>query len=77
MDAFSVSICKGLGMRKIKITQALFIAGVFGIFQGLFPFLGYLFVKFVQTSEQIQSVIRINAPLIATVLLVIIGGKML
>ncbi len=42
MDAFSVSICKGLAMEKISWRNALIIGLWFGGFQALMPFLGYL-----------------------------------
>ena len=42
MDAFSVSVCKGLAMEKAPLKKAA-IAGVwFGSFQALMPLLGYL-----------------------------------
>ncbi len=42
MDAFAVSICKGLAMEKAPLKKAA-IAGVwFGSFQALMPLLGYL-----------------------------------
>ncbi len=42
MDAFSVSICKGLSVRRLEKRQ-MAIAGVwFGGFQGLMPLIGYV-----------------------------------
>ena len=41
MDAFAVSVCKGLGMRKMQYVQALVIGLFFGGFQALMPMLGY------------------------------------
>ena len=42
MDAFAVSVCKGLAMEKAPLKKAA-IAGVwFGSFQALMPLLGYL-----------------------------------
>ena len=41
MDAFAVSICKGLSVKKVKIKHML-LAGIwFGGFQALMPVLGY------------------------------------
>ena len=40
MDAFAVSICKGLGMTKVNRKQALTIGLYFGGFQALMPFIG-------------------------------------
>lgn len=42
MDAFAVSICKGLSMKKLDIKKALIIGLYFGGFQGGMPILGYL-----------------------------------
>ena len=41
MDAFAVSICKGLSQKKLYIKTMLIVGGWFGIFQGLMPLLGY------------------------------------
>lgn len=41
MDAFSVSVCKGLSMKKLDIKKALIIAIYFGVFQGIMPLIGY------------------------------------
>ena len=40
MDAFAVSICKGLGMARLDLRQATIIALFFGGFQALMPLLG-------------------------------------
>ena len=42
MDAFAVSICKGLCMREVNKKQCFIIALFFGGFQALMPFLGWL-----------------------------------
>lgn len=42
MDAFAVSICKGLSMNKFKCKNAIIIALYFGAFQAIMPFTGYL-----------------------------------
>lgn len=42
MDAFAVSICKGLGMTKINKKQLVIIALFFGGFQAGMPVIGYL-----------------------------------
>ena len=33
MDAFAVSICKGLGMKKVTLKKAGIVGAYFGIFQ--------------------------------------------
>ena len=42
MDAFAVSICKGLAMRRITLGKAAVVGLWFGGFQAGMPFLGYL-----------------------------------
>ena len=41
MDAFAVSICKGLGMEKVNKKQAFVIGLYFGGFQALMPLIGW------------------------------------
>ena len=41
MDAFAVSICKGLTIKKSIIKKGIIIGIYFGIFQGLMPLTGY------------------------------------
>ena len=43
MDAFAVSICKGLAMKKATIGKAAVVGLWFGGFQALMPTLGYFF----------------------------------
>lgn len=71
MDAFAVSICKGLNMRKFNLKQAGIIALFFGGFQAFMPFLGWALGK--QFEKYITSVDH----WIAFFLLSIIGGKMI
>lgn len=70
MDAFAVSICKGLKMRKINYSHACIIGAFFGGFQALMPLIGWLLGK--QFEKYITSIDH----WIAFVLLGIIGGKM-
>lgn len=70
MDAFAVSICKGLAMKKCTWKKAA-LAGIwFGGFQALMPALGYLL------GVQFQEVITSIDHWIAFILLGIIGGNM-
>ena len=71
MDAFAVSVCKGLGMRKLNKKQALIIGLYFGGFQALMPFVGWLL------GSQFQKYITSIAHWIAFILLGFIGGKMM
>ena len=41
MDAFAVSVCKGLSMKKMNWKNAIIIALYFGIFQAVMPIIGY------------------------------------
>ena len=71
MDAFAVSICKGISMKKMNWKKACIIGLWFGGFQALMPTIGY----FLGTAFE-SFVTRIDH-WIAFVLLVIIGGKMI
>lgn len=71
MDAFAVSICKGLGMSKLKKKQMLIIALYFGGFQALMPFLGWA------VGARFSSYVSQYAHWIAFILLAVIGGKMM
>ena len=42
MDAFAVSICKGLSMKKMYWKRAVIIGLYFGIFQALMPTIGFV-----------------------------------
>jgi len=71
MDAFAVSVCKGLNMKKNNYIRGIIIALFFGFFQGLMPFLGWLlganFEKYITSYDH----------WIAFGLLAFIGGKMI
>ncbi len=41
MDAFAVSVCKGLSMKKAGLPQSLVVGLWFGGFQALMPLIGY------------------------------------
>ena len=71
MDAFAVSICKGLAARKTGIKE-MCIAGLwFGGFQGLMPFIGWIL------GSRFKSYIENFDHWIAFVLLVLIGLNMI
>ena len=42
MDAFAVSICKGLSTPQLRLRHSLICGGYFGLFQALMPTLGWL-----------------------------------
>lgn len=55
MDAFAVSICKGLAMKKANIKGMVTCGVWFGGFQGLMPFLGFMLgTLFASTIEAID-----------------------
>ncbi|MBP5266839.1 MAG: manganese efflux pump [Lachnospiraceae bacterium] len=70
MDAFAVSVCKGLGMTRINKKQCFLIALFFGGFQALMPLLGW-----VLGSAVAGYVTKIDH-WIAFLLLAYVGGKM-
>lgn len=71
MDAFAVSICKGLSTQKLKIKHYLIIGAWFGGFQALMPTIGYFlgstFEKYITSYDH----------WVAFVLLGFIGGNMI
>ncbi|MBR5658434.1 MAG: manganese efflux pump [Lachnospiraceae bacterium] len=71
MDAFAVSICKGLAVKKITIKEYLLCGIWFGAFQGLMPLAGYLI------GSRFEDLINTIAPWVAFVLLTLIGGNMI
>ena len=71
MDAFAVSICKGLSVSKVRMRHRLSVGLYFGGFQALMPFIGYLL------GTQFQRMITRVDHWIAFVLLVIIGINMI
>ena len=71
MDAFAVSICKGLALKKINLRKACLVGLWFGGFQALMPLLGYLLgSQFKQSVEAIDH-------WIAFALLFLIGINMI
>ncbi|MCR5716761.1 MAG: manganese efflux pump [Lachnospiraceae bacterium] len=71
MDAFAVSICKGLAVKKLTIRESLICGIWFGAFQGIMPLVGYL------VGSGFERWIRIVAPWVAFVLLTLIGANMI
>ena len=71
MDAFAVSICKGLGAKRLSARQALLVGLYFGGFQALMPLIGYfLGALFADAIEAFDH-------WVAFALLAIIGVNML
>lgn len=71
MDAFAVSICKGLSMKKMEWKKAIIIGLYFGIFQAGMPVIGYLLgIRFEESIKFIDHWIAFG-------LLAFIGGSMI
>lgn len=70
MDAFAVSICKGLSVQKVKPKHYLIVAAYFGGFQALMPLLGYLL------GVRFEAMVANVDHWIAFVLLGLIGANM-
>ena len=71
MDAFAVSICRGLAMKEMDKKLVFTLAAFFGGFQALMPLLGWIF------GSQFASMIQEFDHWIAFILLLIIGFEML
>ncbi|MCR5100150.1 MAG: manganese efflux pump MntP family protein, partial [Butyrivibrio sp.] len=71
MDAFAVSICKGLAVKKLTIKESLICGTWFGVFQGIMPLIGYL------VGSRFEKWISIVAPWVAFILLAFIGINMI
>ena len=71
MDAFAVSVCKGLAMPKCTFKKAAIVGLWFGGFQALMPAIGYVL------GAQFQEAIASIDHWIAFVLLALIGGNMI
>ena len=70
-DAFAVSMCKGLAMKKASWKAGMICGLWFGGFQALMPLIGYYL------GSIFADTIAIVAPVIAFILLALIGANML
>lgn len=70
MDAFSVSVCKGLNMKKLSLKNGAVIALFFGVFQAGMPLIGYFL------GSRFADFISSFSHWVAFILLAVIGGKM-
>lgn len=70
MDAFAVSVCKGLNMKKINYAHAVIIGGFFGAFQAVMPLIGWA------VGRQFANLVTSLSHWIAFGLLAFIGVKM-
>ena len=70
-DAFAVSMCRGLEMRRVNVRHAFVIALFFGLFQAAMPVIGYFAAKLV------ADYITAYDHWIAFCLLALLGAKMI
>lgn len=71
MDAFAVSVCKGLSLDRARLRHMAITGTYFGVFQALMPFLGYMLgVRFASVIENVDH-------WIAFLMLAVIGGNMI
>ena len=83
MDAFAVSITDGLIYKDINKKKIFFIAGTFGIMQGIMPAVGYFAVEIISAivgnsgSAEALKIFGIVITWVSFALLLFIGGKML
>ena len=71
MDAFAVSVCKGLAMQRSRFREQVICGAWFGSFQALMPFIGYLL------GSRFEKYIETVSSWVAFVLLAAIGLNML
>ena len=71
MDAFAVSICKGLSVNRLRPRHALIAGAYFGGFQALMPLMGWLL------GRQFASLIKSVDHWVAFALLALIGANMI
>lgn len=70
MDAFAVSICKGLALRRITLRAMLIVGLWFGVFQAVMPVIGYV------AGSAFYDLIADYDHWIAFILLFLIGANM-
>lgn len=71
MDAFAVSICKGLSVKKLEVKHALLAGLYFGGFQALMPVIGFF------AGSYFADIISSYDHWVVFILLLLIGGNMI
>lgn len=71
MDAFAISLCQGLAMKKIEVKNAFKTASVFGGFQALMPLIGFFL------GNIFSNKISQYGNIIAFIILAYLGYKMI
>lgn len=77
MDAFAVSICKGMALKKMNWGKGLIAGSYFGIFQMMMPLIGYFIIILFRQNDSISTFIGSIDHWVAFILLVIIGFNMI
>lgn len=71
MDAFVVCIAKGMGFKKVNLKNAINMALVFGIFQGVMTLIGYF------VGGAFSKIVSKYSPIIVFLIFFILGAKVL
>lgn len=71
MDAFAVSVCKGISVREIGIRHGILCGVYFGFFQAIMPVIGYM------AGKSLTAMISDYDHWIAFILLLFIGISMI
>ena len=71
MDAFAVSVCKGLSVKKLEAKHALLAGLYFGGFQALMPVIGYF------AGSYFADIISSYDHWVVFILLLLIGANMI
>ena len=71
MDAFAVSVCKGLAMKRPDLKSIAIVGLWFGVFQGVMPVIGFYM------GTALYDLVEDYAPWVVFVLLAAIGGNMI
>ena len=71
MDAFAVSVCKGLSFKRLYFKYMVIVGLYFGLFQGLMPMIGYFL------GSSLGNIMISIDHWVAFILLFLIGFNML
>ncbi|MCR5564947.1 MAG: manganese efflux pump MntP family protein [Gammaproteobacteria bacterium] len=83
MDAFAVSVTDGLVYSDINKKKSVFIASLFGLFQGIMPLASFMLIEVITRligeagGEKAGSVLSVIITWVSFTLLMFIGIKML
>ena len=83
MDAFAVSVVDGLIYQDINKKKSFFIAGLFGLMQGIMPLIGFYLIEIVEVAvgnnagKEAGDILALVVTWLSFAVLIFIGGKML